>query len=61
MQGRLKKKHCERLCDVEKSGGVGAKLSAHEESNYTNCDHMVMVVHPNRGTWTVFVDLKLRS
>ena len=49
VQARLKKKHCEQLCDIEKSGGVGAKLAAHEGSDFTNCDHMVMVVHPNRG------------
>ena len=48
-QARLKKKRCEQLCDAEKSGGVGAELSAHEKKDFSNCEEMVMVVHPNRG------------
>lgn len=47
--GRQKKKHCERLCDIENSGAVGAKLSAYDEGDYLNCDQMVMVVHPNKA------------
>ncbi|XP_025082073.1 zinc transporter ZIP10-like isoform X1 [Pomacea canaliculata] len=47
--GRLKKKRCEQLCDIEKSSAVGAKLSSHDADDHLNCDQMVMVVHPNKS------------
>lgn len=45
---RLKNRHCEELCDAEKTGRVGAMLTA-QASDYTRCDQMVMVVHPNKA------------
>ncbi|KAL8565794.1 hypothetical protein ACOMHN_066193 [Nucella lapillus] len=54
---RLQKKHCERLCDAERGGRVGAKLSAHQEGDFADCQQMVMVVHPNRGQCCFFLFL----